>query len=54
MKELEEAIRKYKATHPRIIEVNFDGEPKEYVIDQAGLDIIEAQEKIIRDLQTKV
>lgn len=54
MTELEKAIAKYKARHPRIIEVNFGDGLEKHETEQLGLDIIEQLEKIIQDLQTRV
>lgn len=54
MQNLQDAIKLYKATHPRVVKVNFDGELKSYPVEQKGLDIIEAQEIIIKELQLKV
>ncbi len=50
-KDLLEAIIKYRASHPRSITANFEGEPKEYPIEQSGLDIIEALEKRVKELE---
>ncbi len=49
--QLQQAITKYRKSHPRYVTADFEGEAKEYPIEQPGLDIIEALQRRINELE---